>query len=297
MKKNIALVLLAIFCLSACFGLVSVHAQALGYITVITEPVPGRIYIDSEYAGEGYYPPSEKQPGTYKITFGEVSGYITPVMQKVEVTSDNTTTVRVTYEPLPYATCTIEPTPTPPSTLAPIIQLYSTRTTVTSQQPGLLTISAVNIMGNPVMTAETVFTVDSGVEVMGVGTPFVSSGAGQYIGKFIVLPEEEKHYTVSVRALREDLTSFTVKAQTIYYFGSDIANRQMVQNTITFDVVLPTPTPAPASTTLPAPAQPSDSTSILVASTPTPTPQSPCVEAVFTITCWITIAYWIRRKK
>ena len=251
-----------------------------GTISVTTEPVDGKIYIDSEYVGTGSFS-GEYDPGTYRVSFGDVAGYVMPDAQLVVVTSGRSTTARGVYELLAPA-------------IAPIIQLYSTRTTVTSQQPGLLTISAVNVMENPVMTAETVFTVDPGIEIMGVGTPFVSSGAGQYIGKFIVLPEEQKHYTVSVRALREDISSFTVKAQTIYYFGSDIANRQMIQNTITFTVIQPTPTPA--STPIPAstPTQTSNSTST---NTPTPTPTSAGFEAVFTIAGLSAIAYLIRKKK
>lgn len=374
MKRNIALTLLVVLFLSSCFGLVSVSAQEPGYLTVLTEPIPGKIYVDGVYVGEGYYPPTEKPPGTYKVSFGELEGYMIPPMQMATVTSNETTSVRVTYEPLPYPTTTgtisvtttpvsakifidgkyvgtgsctqeyllgtytvrfdavecyitpasetviltvegekvsvvgsykpIVPPPTPqpeptpqPDALAPIIQLYSTRTTVTLKQPGLLTISAVNIMGNPVMTAETIFTVDPGVEVMGVGTPFVSSGAGQYLGKFIVLPEEEKHFTVSVRALKEDLTSFTVKATTYYYWGDDVANRQMVQNTITFDVQ-PPPTPIAIPTPVPTPVPTSESVPKNV-SEPEPTPEekSPGFEAVLTIAVLSAVAYLIRKRK
>jgi len=366
MKRNIALTLLVVLFLSSWFGLVSVSAQEPGYLTVLTEPIPGKIYVDGVYVGEGYYPPTEKPPGAYKVSFGEIEGYMIPPMQMATVTSNETTSVRVTYEPLPYPTTTgtisvtttpvsakifidgkyvgtgsctqeyllgtytvrfdavdgyitpasetvvlttggetisvvglyeaiepkPEPTPQPPA-LAPIIQLYSTRTTVTSKQPGLLTISAVNVMGNPVMTAETIFTVDPGVEVMGVGTPFVSSGAGQYIGKFIVLPEEEKHFTVSVRALKEDLTTFTVKATTYYYFGDDIASRQMVQNTITFDVQ-PPPTPiaipTPVPTSEPVPKNVSEPE-------PTPEEKSPGFKALLTIAGLLAVAYLTRKRK
>ncbi len=373
MKRNIALTLLVVLFLSSWFGLVSVSAQEPGYLTVLTEPLPGKIYVDGVYVGEGYYPPTEKPPGTYKISFGEVEGYMIPAIQMATVTSNETTIIRVTYEPLPYPTTTgtisvtttpvsakifidgkyvgtgsctqeyllgtytvrfdavegyttpaaetviltvegekvsvvgsyvpivppptPEPTPQPPA-LAPIIQLYSTSTTVTSKQPGLLTISAVNIMGNPVMTAETIFTVDPGVEVMGVGTPFVSSGAGQYSGKFIVLPEEEKHFTVSVRALKPDLTAFTVKATTYYYWGDDVANRQMVQNTISFTVQPPTPppTPVPIPTPVPTP-EPVPENVSEPATEPTPEAKSPGFEAVLTIAGLSAVAYLIRKRK
>jgi len=249
-----------------------------GTISVTTEPVDGKVYIDSEYAGTGSFS-GEYEPGTYRVSFGDVAGYVTPDAQIVVVNSGRSTTVRGRYELVAPA-------------IAPIIQLYSTRTTVTSQQPGLLTISAVNIMGNPVMTAETVFTVDPGIEIMGVGTPFVSSGAGQYTGKFIVLPEEQKYYTVSVRALREDITSFTVKAQTIYYFGSDIANRQMIQNTITFGVVSPPPIfiPTPVSTK-------TENSSTTETENSSSEPSSPGFEAVFTVAGLLIIAYLIRNRR
>ncbi|MFZ2071829.1 MAG: PEGA domain-containing protein, partial [Halobacteriota archaeon] len=189
------------------------YSTTTGTISVTTTPVAAKIYINNEYAGTGSiikkYP-----PGTYTVRFDAVEGYITPDSKTVVITVGETNSFVGLYEPIEP---TPEPTPPPPA-IAPIIQLYSTRTTITSKQPGLLSISAVNPMKNPVLTAQTIFTVDPGVEVMGVGTPFVSSGAGQYIGKFIVLPDEEKHYTVSVRALRDDLTAFTVKAQTYYYY-------------------------------------------------------------------------------
>ncbi len=249
-----------------------------GTLSVTTEPVDGKIYIDGTYVGSGSYS-GEYEPGSYRVSFGDVAGYVTPDAQIVVVTSGRVTTVVGRYELV-----------APP--IAPSIQLYSTRKTITQNQPGLLTISAVNIMGNPVMTAETIFTVPPGVEIVGVGTPFVNSGAGQYTGKFIVLPEDEKHYTVSVRVLDEELSSFTVKAQTIYYFGSDIANRQMLQTTFTFTVMHPTPTPTPPT---PIPETP-NSTSDLTVIMPTPAP-TPGFEAVFTIAVLSAIAYLIRRKK
>lgn len=255
-----------------------------GSISVTTDPGGGKIFIDSRYVGTGSFS-GPYEHGTYKISFGNIVGYVAPAARIVIVTEGETMTIRGVYEPLAPA-------------IAPIIQLYSTKTTVTSELPGLLTISAVNPMGNPVMTAETVFTVDPGVEVSGVGTPFVSFGAGQYIGKFIVLPEDEKHFTVSVRALKADLTSFTVKAQTIYYFGDDIANRQMLQNTITFKVVpppTPIPTPVPVPPPLTAPDQTSDSA--LIEDTPTPTQKLPGLGAVFTIAGWLVIAFSIRKRK
>ncbi len=148
------------------------------------------------------------------------------------------------------------------------------------------------------MTAETIFTVDPGVEVMGVGTPFVSSGAGQYSGKFIVLPEEEKHFTVSVRALKPDLTAFTVKAMTYYYWGDDVANRQMVQNTISFTVQPPTPppTPVPIPTPVPTP-EPVPENVSEPATEPTPEAKSPGFEAVLTIAGLSAVAYLIRKRK
>ena len=302
MKKNIILILIVALFLSSWFGLVSVSAQDVtptptptptptGIIKVTTKPVDGQIFIDNKYVGPGSCS-EECMVGSHVISFGYVEGYEKPGDILIYL-RENEIYQRIVYYIAPSPTPSPAPSPTPPA-IAPIIQLYSTRTTVTSKQPGLLTISAVNVMENPVMTAETVFTVDPGIEIMGVGTPFVRSGAGQYIGKFIVLPEEQKHYTVSVRALREDISSFTVKAQTIYYFGSDIANRQMIQNTITFTVIQPTPTPA--STPIPAstPTQTSNSTST---NTPTPTPTSAGFEAVFTITGLLIIAYLIRKRK
>ncbi|MFQ6054434.1 MAG: PGF-CTERM sorting domain-containing protein [Methanosarcinales archaeon] len=170
-----------------------------------------------------------------------------------------TSTVTATLPPTPTTT----PTKTP-EIIGPSVHLYATRITITPEKPGLLSLSAVNIIGNPEMTVQVILKVPSGVEI--IGETFAQSGAGQYTGIFKVPPAQEKHLTISVRAL-EKKGEFTLESQTIYYFGEDTETRQILQNTFTFRV---TPKPKPRRT--------------------------PGFETIFALAGLLAIAYLIRKE-
>lgn len=67
-----------------------------GYLHVITTPVSGDIFINSEYRGTSDLN-IELEPGVYMISFGNVIGYITPSNFSTEVKSGYTTLITAEY--------------------------------------------------------------------------------------------------------------------------------------------------------------------------------------------------------
>jgi len=85
---------------------------------------------------------------------------------------------------------------------------------------------------------------------------------------------------------------------TYYYWGDDVADRQMVQNTISFTVQPPTPPPTPVPIPTPVPTPEPVSENVSVPETePEPEAKSPGFEAVFTIAILSAVAYLIRKRK
>lgn len=71
-----------------------------GTLNVTTIPANGDIYMDSVKKGTGSWN-ELLSAGSHTISFGQVSGYLTPSAQTVEVLKDQTTSLIVTYAPLP----------------------------------------------------------------------------------------------------------------------------------------------------------------------------------------------------
>ena len=75
-----------------------VKAQT-GTLSVITTPVSGAIYVDDSYKRTGSWS-GILNVGSYKVAFGDVSGYTTPPPQTVTVSAGQMTSVTGTYIPI-----------------------------------------------------------------------------------------------------------------------------------------------------------------------------------------------------
>lgn len=70
--------------------------MAKGYLHVITTPVKGDIMIEKEYRGTGDVN-IELEQGTYTVSFGSVSGYVTPTAISITVNPGFVALVTVEY--------------------------------------------------------------------------------------------------------------------------------------------------------------------------------------------------------
>lgn len=68
-----------------------------GYLHIITIPISGDIYIDNEYRGSKSIN-IETDPGSYNISFGDITGYITPVSRNEIVSSGMISEITVDYK-------------------------------------------------------------------------------------------------------------------------------------------------------------------------------------------------------
>lgn len=67
-----------------------------GYLHIITTPVSGDIFINSEYRGTSDLN-IELEYGTYMVSFGNVVGYKTPTNYSAEVKPGYTTLITAEY--------------------------------------------------------------------------------------------------------------------------------------------------------------------------------------------------------
>lgn len=70
--------------------------MAKGYIHVITSPVKGDIMVNNEYRGTGDVN-IELEQGTYTVSFGAVSGYMTPTPMSITVNPGFVALVTIEY--------------------------------------------------------------------------------------------------------------------------------------------------------------------------------------------------------
>ncbi len=77
-------------------GTYVIQGAGAAYIAVTTAPVAGPIMIDGDLAGEGAVT-LEVTPGTHTVSFGAVSGYVTPGSIGVTAVAGETKTVTGTY--------------------------------------------------------------------------------------------------------------------------------------------------------------------------------------------------------
>jgi hypothetical protein len=67
-----------------------------GFLHIVTTPVSGDIYINTEYRGTQDLNVI-LDIGTYTVSFGDITGYVTPSPLTVDVISDHTTIITVEY--------------------------------------------------------------------------------------------------------------------------------------------------------------------------------------------------------
>jgi len=71
--------------------------QTVGILKIITIPVDGAISIDNQYVGSGLYYNTSFPAGLYRISFGAISGYETPMNQTINISAGNQTNLIVQY--------------------------------------------------------------------------------------------------------------------------------------------------------------------------------------------------------
>ncbi len=67
----------------------TLRAQGNGILSITTTPVRGDIYVDAVLVGTHFWS-GELKAGSHVVSFGHVDGYITPSLQGVTVTADQT---------------------------------------------------------------------------------------------------------------------------------------------------------------------------------------------------------------
>jgi len=72
----------------------------MGTLSISTTPVDGEVFVNEESWGTAPAPRAV-EVGAYDVSFGEVSGYLTPDTVEVEVEADETTEVTGTYTVIP----------------------------------------------------------------------------------------------------------------------------------------------------------------------------------------------------
>ena len=70
--------------------------MAKGYLHVITSPVKGDVSVNGEYRGTGDIN-IELEQGTYNVSFGPISGYISPAPIDIMVNPGYTALVTIEY--------------------------------------------------------------------------------------------------------------------------------------------------------------------------------------------------------
>ncbi|VVB84548.1 Uncharacterised protein [uncultured archaeon] len=73
------------------------QVNSTGILKIITVPVDGAIYLDSQFIGSGLYYNTSFPQGVYRVSFAGVEGYETPVNQTVTVSAGNQTNVIAQY--------------------------------------------------------------------------------------------------------------------------------------------------------------------------------------------------------
>lgn len=129
--------------------------------------------------------------------------------------------------------------------VAPTIALTSTKTTVESNSPAILTLSVTNPIGNSRnLLVQPILKVPNGVNVQ--STYFVFSGSNPYTGKIIVKPGDSKAMAIEVAS--QEVGSKEIYAQVIYSPEDDPTDFHQLQYNMNINVVgkaTPVPTYIP----------------------------------------------------
>ncbi|KAF5413494.1 MAG: hypothetical protein C5S49_08475 [Candidatus Methanogaster sp.] len=138
------------------------------------------------------------------------------------------------------ATTTVIPSTDQPTTPKPSteistasVHLHGEKTDVVLGEEVLLKLSAVNIIGNPLMRVQVIIIPPSGWSV--TSSEFAKSGAGQYTTTYDI--KEGVGRDIEVRIMPNQIgDDFHVQGRIIYYFGDDPAQRE--DHTLTLPITV-----------------------------------------------------------
>ncbi len=161
------------------------------------------------------------QGQTFSHTFNEVGTYEYRCMQHPSMSG------KVIVESSTSAP-TLTPTPqTPVETTkksSASVNLHGEKTDVVLGENVLLKLSAINIIGNPIMHVQVIIIPPNGWSV--TSSEFSKSGAGQYTTMYDLKPEDGSR-DIEVKIQPNQIgDNFEVKGRIIYYFGDDLSTRE-----------------------------------------------------------------------
>lgn len=104
------------------------------------------------------------------------------------------------------------------------VNLHGEKTDVELGENVLLKLSAINIIGNPIMHVQVIIIPPNGWSV--TSSEFSKSGAGQYVTMYDLKPEDGSR-DIEVKIMPNQIgDNFEVKGRIIYYFGEDLSTRE-----------------------------------------------------------------------
>lgn len=146
-------------------------------------------------------------------------GFESPVATPTEPTPSRTITRTPTPTPTPVVT-----TPTPCSTSTSSVNLHGEKTDVIIGENVLLKLSAINIIGNPIMHVQVIIIPPNGWSV--TSSEFSKSGVGQYVTMYDLKPVDGSR-DIEVNIMPNQIgDNFEVKGRIIYYFGDDLKTKE-----------------------------------------------------------------------
>jgi PGF-CTERM protein len=136
--------------------------------------------------------------------------------------------------PAPTAPLAFTPAPTPSAEISTAsVHLHGEKTDVVIGEDVLLKLSAVNIIGNPLMRVQVIIIPPSGWSV--TSSEFAKSGAGQYTTTHDI--KEGVGRDIEVRIMPNQIgDDFHVQGRIIYYFGDDSDARE--DHTLTLPITV-----------------------------------------------------------
>ncbi|MBU3968350.1 MAG: DNRLRE domain-containing protein [Euryarchaeota archaeon] len=155
----------------------------------------------------------------------------------------------------PAPTETLTSTPNPCSTSTSSVNLHGEKTDVIIGENVLLKLSAINIIGNPIMHVQVIIIPPNGWSV--TSSEFSKSGAGQYVTMYDLKPVDGSR-DIEVNIMPNQIgDNFEVKGRIIYYFGDDLSTKEDCTLKLPIKVKENSTTnPSPTSTTMPQPPTP-----------------------------------------
>jgi hypothetical protein len=104
------------------------------------------------------------------------------------------------------------------------VSLYGEKTDVILGENVLLKLSAINIIGNPIMHVQVIIIPPNGWSV--ISSAFSKSGAGQYTTIYDLKPEDGVR-DIEVQIMPNQIgDNFEVKGRIVFYFGDDLSTKE-----------------------------------------------------------------------